>query len=148
MFELGDLDRAPSLGGADERTEHQFQDRAFAECIGDDLEPTALLDKKSFKQIRRADGTAMRHREAQMGDTGFEVVHEAGDRAVVFTAIVGDDAGREIARYRPARRLIGRLRAYLELRPNVFWHLGRQVCACDAPDSAAERRVESKPQSP
>jgi hypothetical protein len=52
MFELCDLDRAPSLGGADERTEHQFQDRAFAECIGDDLEATALLDKKSFKQIR------------------------------------------------------------------------------------------------
>jgi transposase len=29
----------------------------------------------------------MRHRESQVGSTGFEVVHEAGDRAVVLAAI-------------------------------------------------------------
>ena len=39
----------------------------------------------------------MRHRESQVGDAGFEVVHEARDRAVVFAAVVGDDAGRESA---------------------------------------------------
>jgi hypothetical protein len=33
MFELGDLDRAPSLGGSDQRTEHQRQDGSLAERI-------------------------------------------------------------------------------------------------------------------
>ena len=47
----------------------------------------------------------MRHRESQVGDAGFEVVHEACDRAVVFAAVVGIDAGREFARDGPARRL-------------------------------------------
>ena len=32
-FELSDLDGAPSFGGSDERTEHQFQDGPLAECI-------------------------------------------------------------------------------------------------------------------
>src|SRR5439155_788894 len=41
MFELGDLDRAPSLGGSDQRTEHQLQDGSLAERIRDDLEATA-----------------------------------------------------------------------------------------------------------
>ena len=69
----------------------------------------------------------MRHRQSQVGDAGFEVVHEAGNRAIVLAAIVGNDPGRELARNGPARRLIGRLRADLELRPDVFRHLGRQV---------------------
>jgi putative ABC transport system substrate-binding protein len=30
MFELGDLDRAPSLGGSDQRTEHQLQDGSLS----------------------------------------------------------------------------------------------------------------------
>ena len=48
----------------------------------------------------------MRHRQSQVCDAGFEVVHEAGDRAVVLAAIVGDDAGRKVACDRAA--LIGR----------------------------------------
>ena len=40
----------------------------------------------------------MRHRESQVGNTGFEVVHEAGDRAVELAAIVGNNAGRKFAR--------------------------------------------------
>ena len=84
MFELGDLDRAPSLGGSDQRTEHQLQDGSLAERIRDDLEATAFLDKQAFKQIRRPDGPPMRHRESQVGDAGFEVVHEARDRTVVL----------------------------------------------------------------
>src|SRR5262249_32242383 len=63
----------------------------------------------------------------QMGDAGFEVIDEAGNRAIVLAAIVGNDPGRELARNGSARRLIGRLRAYLELRPDVFRHLGRQI---------------------
>jgi hypothetical protein len=48
-FELGDLDRAPSLGGSDERAEHQLQDGSLAERIRNDLERTAFLDKKPFE---------------------------------------------------------------------------------------------------
>ena len=48
-FELGDLDRAPSLGGSNERAEHQLQDGSLAERIGNDLETTAFLDKEAFE---------------------------------------------------------------------------------------------------
>src|SRR5512138_2780293 len=115
MFELGDLDRAPSLGGSDQRTEHQLQDGSLAERVRNDLETTAFLDKEAFKQVRCPDGAPMRHRESQVGDAGFEVIHEACDRTVVFAAVVGIDAGREFARDGPAPRLIGRLRADLEM---------------------------------
>ena len=99
MSEFRDLERAPSLGGSDQRTEHQLQDSSLAERIRDDLETTAFLDKQAFKQIRRPDGPSMRHRESQVGDAGFEVVHQARDRAVVFAAVVGHDAGREFAQW-------------------------------------------------
>jgi hypothetical protein len=49
MFELDDLDRAPSLDGSDERTEHQLQDSPLAECIRDDLEAPAFFDKETFE---------------------------------------------------------------------------------------------------
>ena len=39
----------------------------------------------------------MRHREAQVGYVGLEVVHEAGHRTIVFAAIIGHDAGGELA---------------------------------------------------
>jgi hypothetical protein len=73
MFELADLDGAPSLGDSDERTEHQLQDGSLAERIRNDLEATAFLDKEAFKQIRRPNGPPMRHRKSQVGDAGFEV---------------------------------------------------------------------------
>ena len=92
----------------------------------DDLETTAFLDKQAFKQFRRPDGAPMRHRESQVGNAGFEVIHEACDRAVVFAAVVGIDAGREFARDGRARRLIGRRRADLEVRPDILRQLGRQ----------------------
>jgi hypothetical protein len=66
----------------------------------------------------------MRDRESQVGDAGFEVVHEAAD---VLSAIIGNDVGCELSGNRSARRLVDRLRAGLEIRPNVFRHFGRQV---------------------
>ena len=48
-LELGDFDGAPSLGGADERAEHQLQNGSLAESVGDDLEAAALLDKQTLK---------------------------------------------------------------------------------------------------
>jgi hypothetical protein len=103
MFELADFDRAPSLGGSDERAEHQFQDGSLAERVRDDLETTAFLDKKAFQQVRGPNSSPMRDRESQVGDTGFEVVHEAGDRAVVFAGIFGDKPSRKLPRNGSAR---------------------------------------------
>jgi hypothetical protein len=58
-FELGDLDRAPALGGANERPEHQLQDGPLAKGIGDDFEAATLLDEQTFKHIRGADRSAV-----------------------------------------------------------------------------------------
>ena len=146
MFEFRDFDRAPSLSGSDQRTEHQLQDGSLAERIRDDFEATAFLDKEAFKQVRRPDGPPIRHRESQVGDAGFEVVHEASDRAVVFATVVGNDAGCEFARDGPARRLIGRLRADLEVRPHILRHLGRQVahavCQATLPGGARKANLD------
>ena len=62
MFEFGDFDGAPSLGGADQLAEHQLQDGSLAERVGDDLEAAALLDEQAFKQICGSDRPAVRHR--------------------------------------------------------------------------------------
>ena len=48
MFEFGDLDGAPTLGGADERTEYQLRDGSLAKRIRDDLETGAFLDEQAF----------------------------------------------------------------------------------------------------
>jgi hypothetical protein len=40
----------------------------------------------------------VRHQEAQVGDAGFEVVHEAGNTALLLPAVVGDDPGRKLTR--------------------------------------------------
>ena len=63
-LELGDPDRFPSFGSADQRTKHELQDRPFAEGIGDDLQTPAFLDKQAFQQICGADGPPMRNRES------------------------------------------------------------------------------------
>src|SRR5215831_21202360 len=78
-LEVSDFDRTPPLGSARHGTEHQLQDRVFAEGVRDDLEAPAFLDEQTLKQIRGADRTAMCHREAQVGDASFKVVHEARD---------------------------------------------------------------------
>jgi hypothetical protein len=49
MFELGDLDRAPALGGTDERAEHQLQDGSLAKRIRDDFEAATFLDEQAFE---------------------------------------------------------------------------------------------------
>jgi hypothetical protein len=80
----------------------------------------------------------MGDRESQVRDAGFEVVHEAGDRTVVLAAVVGNDAGRELARNGSTRALksgqtsFGTLAARLRI----------------ARGTAAEPRVESKLRSP
>jgi len=107
----------PSLGSADERAEHQFQDRPLAEGIGDDFEAPALLDEETLEQIRGSNPPPMRHWEAQMGDARFEVIPEARHCPVMLAAVVGHDASGKLAGNRTARRLISRLHTRLELRP-------------------------------
>ncbi len=59
--------------------------------------------------------------------TGFKVIHEVGDPTFLVAAIVGTDARSKIARYRVARRMVGRLHPRLEVRPDILPHLGCQV---------------------
>ncbi len=72
-LELGDRDRAPALGGANERAEHHLQDGVLAKGIGDDLETTTLLNEQALKQIRGADRSAVCDGESQVRNAGFEV---------------------------------------------------------------------------
>jgi hypothetical protein len=60
-------------------------------------------------------------------DAGFEVVLEAGDGAWQFALGVLDQTFRQLARNGAGRRLVGGGDARLELGPEVFRHLGRQV---------------------
>jgi len=70
----------------------------------------------------------MAHREAQVGDAGLEVVEEACHCGIVFGAVVGLDAGGEIARDRPRGSLVGGDRSRLELRPDVLRQLRTRLC--------------------
>ena len=53
QLELGEAPAAPALCSADERAEHEFEHRLFAEAVGDDFEPSPLLDEQPFKQVGR-----------------------------------------------------------------------------------------------
>lgn len=91
-LEVGDLDRAPALGGADHGTEHELEHGFLAEGVGDDLEPPALLDEEPFEQVCRPDRPAVGDRQAQVRDAGLEVVLETGDGARQLALIVANDA--------------------------------------------------------
>ena len=95
-FELGDLDRAPALGGANERAEHQIQDGVLAKGIGDDFEAATLLHEQAFKQIRGADRSAVCDGESQVRNAGFEVVHEARHASFLLSAVVRYQPGSEL----------------------------------------------------
>jgi hypothetical protein len=47
-LEVGNLDGAPTLGGADHGAEHELEDGLLAEGIGDDLEAPALLEEQAL----------------------------------------------------------------------------------------------------
>src|SRR5206468_11496597 len=76
LLEFADGDPAPALGGADDGRVHQLQYRAFAEGVGNNLRPAALLEKEPLQQIRGAHDAAMPEREAEMGDARVEIVPE------------------------------------------------------------------------
>jgi len=95
--------------------------------LGDDLQSPALLDEPPFEEVRRAYETPMGDRQPQVGDARLEVVLEAGERARQLVDGVGADAGRQLARDRPRRRLIAGRNARLEFRPQVGRNLGCEV---------------------
>lgn len=102
QLELGEAQAAPALGGADERTEHEFQHRLLAETVGKGLQPSTLLDEQSFEQIRRSNEAAMGDRQLQVGDAPLKQASALGRKV----RVVGADADRQLARDRPRRRLI------------------------------------------
>ena len=88
----------------------------------------------------------MRHRESQVRNTGFEVLHEAGDCAIIRSAIIGDDGGREIARDGSARRLIGRLHADLKKELDQEYEVQADLYRKDS-KAAAKTKLSSSPQT-
>ena len=119
-FQFTDPDGPPALGSTDHGTEHELEDGLLAEGVGNDLEPPALLDEQTLQEVRGADRTAVGDGHAQVGDTGLEVIHEAGGRAGQLGLIVGEDARGEIAGDGAGGGLVGGGGARLELRPEVF----------------------------
>ena len=65
----------------------------------------------------------MGDRQAQMRDTGFEVVVEAPHGSWQAVGIISHDAGAQITRDRARRRLVAGRDAGFELRPLVGRHL-------------------------
>ena len=86
------------------RAEHEFEHRLFAEAVGDDFEPSPLLDEEPFEQVGRPGEAPMRDRQAQVGDAGPEVAVKTGERARKDIGVVGADARRQLARDRPRGR--------------------------------------------
>ena len=80
QFELGEAQAAPALSGADERAEHELEHRLLAEAIGNDLQPSTLLDEQPFEEVCGPNETTMRDRQAQVRDAGLEIVVETGER--------------------------------------------------------------------
>ena len=83
MFELGDFDRLPSFGGSDERTEHRsktaLSPNAFGMILRRRRSSTKRRSSKFVVRIARRCVTG----RSLVGDTGFEVVLEAGDRTLL-----------------------------------------------------------------
>ena len=58
-LELGEADPAPALGGAGHGAEHELEDGALTEGVGDDLQPATLLDEQALEEVRGSDRAAM-----------------------------------------------------------------------------------------
>ena len=126
-LEIGDPDGPPALGGADHGTEHELEDGLFAERIGNDLEAPALLDEQTLQKVRCPDGSAVGDRHAQVRDGRLEVIHEAGHGTRQLAVIVADQPLGQVTGNGTRWRLVGSRSARLELGPQVFRHLDRQI---------------------
>ena len=99
-LELGEAEAAPSFGGSDERAEHKLEHRLLA-AVGNDLEPSPFLHEQPFEQVRRPCKTAMRDRQWQMRNAGYEIVFERGERGRQSVGVIGADTGRQLTHNRP-----------------------------------------------
>ena len=96
-------------------------------ALGCDLKAPALLEEQAFEQIGGTGRAAVGDRQAELGDASLEVVRKARYRARQLCFVVLDQALAKIVGDRPAKRLIGGLNAGLEVRPEIFEHVGRQL---------------------
>jgi hypothetical protein len=46
QFEFGEAQSPPALSGSDERAEHELEHRLLTEGVGNDLQPSTLLDEQ------------------------------------------------------------------------------------------------------
>ena len=94
-LKFGEPETAPAFGGADGANislRTGFSPRA----VGNDLQPAALFNDETFKQIGRARCAAVGHRQPQMRNAGFEIVLEAGDRGWQRGCVFRTDAVGEL----------------------------------------------------
>jgi hypothetical protein len=68
QFELGEAQTPPALSGADECAEHELEHRLLAKAIGNDLQPSTLLDEQPFEKVCGANETAVGDRQPQVRD--------------------------------------------------------------------------------
>ena len=71
-----------------------FEHRLLAEAIGNDFQPPPFFDEQPFEEVRRPCETTMRDRQAQVRDTGLEIVLETGERTGQDVGVIGAEAGR------------------------------------------------------
>ena len=59
LFELVELDAAPSMGGPDDGRVHQLENGPLAERVRSDLGAATLFEEQALQEIRRADHEMM-----------------------------------------------------------------------------------------
>ena len=69
------------MARTDQRGVHQFEHRTLAEGMRNDFGTPALLTEQPLERNRRANGFAMRNRQAQTRDARFEGIQERPGRA-------------------------------------------------------------------
>ena len=64
-------------------------------------EPSPFLDEQPFEEVCCPCKAAMRDRQAQVRNAGFEIVFETGERGRQSVGVIGADTDRQLTRDRP-----------------------------------------------
>jgi Calcineurin-like phosphoesterase len=94
-LEVSDPDGSPALGGADHGAEHQFQHRLLAEGVGNDLEPSSLLDEQARRKrtsSARSSGDARRPSIRSQSDWRARI-----DAGILFSMVTKAALGANLA---------------------------------------------------
>jgi hypothetical protein len=96
LLELANRDATPAIRGADDGGVDQFEHRALAEGVRDDLGAPALFEEEPLEEIRRPDHFAMPEWKAELRDAGVEILEEPGhERRMICSASSKDIVARE-----------------------------------------------------